>query len=254
MQFDLAGKTAMADRMIVASGTSTRQVTAMADHVVSKLKALGLFARSEGKKQGDWVLVDAGDVVVHLFRPEVRAFYDIERLWAGQTPMALNLPAPKPVIIVSTAPVATSMAEKSVVKKVAKKTAKKNASPQSSEAKVQGCKTQSHKAKSEKTKTQSGHASSKKTSSAQGGKTYATKTQSGTKEKGAHAEAQSASDKEEVAGSKEKNCKAQTQINGPDAHHYPRCRQGQARTGARFAGAVCGPPALDCGGERDFAQ
>lgn len=152
MQFDLAGKTAMADRMIVASGTSTRQVTAMADHLVSKLKALGLFARSEGKKQGDWVLVDAGDVVVHLFRPEVRAFYDIERLWAGQTPMALNLPAPKPVITVSTAPVATSMAEKSVVKKVAKKTAKKTpvrkaAKPKSKVAKPKVTKPKARKPK-----------------------------------------------------------------------------------------------------------
>jgi ribosome-associated protein len=73
----------MADRMIVASGTSTRQVSAMAEHLVTKLKELGMSARAEGKKQGDWVLVDAGDVVVHLFRPEVRAFYDIERLWAA---------------------------------------------------------------------------------------------------------------------------------------------------------------------------
>jgi len=86
--FDVAAKTAMADRIIVATGTSTRQVSAMADHLVTKLKELGMSARSEGKRQGDWVLVDAGDVVVHLFRPEVRAFYDIERLWAA--------PAPKP--------------------------------------------------------------------------------------------------------------------------------------------------------------
>jgi len=83
VQFDLAGKTSIADRMIVASGSSTRQVTSMAEHLVTKLKSVGLPARSEGKRQGDWVLVDAGDVIVHLFRPEVREFYDIERLWAA---------------------------------------------------------------------------------------------------------------------------------------------------------------------------
>ncbi|MBL8643207.1 MAG: ribosome silencing factor [Rhodospirillaceae bacterium] len=83
VQFDLTGKTSIADRMVVASGTSTRQVTAMAEHLVTKLKAAGVMARSEGKKQGDWVLVDAGDVIVHIFRPEVREFYNIERLWAA---------------------------------------------------------------------------------------------------------------------------------------------------------------------------
>ncbi len=101
MQFDLAGKTAMADRMIVATGTSTRQVAAMAEHLVKKLKSLGLYVRSEGQKQGDWVLVDSGDVVVHLFRPEVRAFYDIERLWAGANAKPI---APKPVVTTPAAP------------------------------------------------------------------------------------------------------------------------------------------------------
>jgi nicotinate (nicotinamide) nucleotide adenylyltransferase/ribosome silencing factor RsfS/YbeB/iojap len=86
VQFDVTAKTAMADRIIVASGTSTRQVTSMAEHLVTKLKSLGMSARSEGKAQGDWVLVDAGDVVIHLFRPEVRAFYDLERIWAGPVP------------------------------------------------------------------------------------------------------------------------------------------------------------------------
>ena len=81
--FDLAGKTSIADHMIVASGTSTRQVSSMAERLVTKLKSLGVNVRSEGKRQGDWVLVDAGDVIVHLFRPEVREFYDIERLWAS---------------------------------------------------------------------------------------------------------------------------------------------------------------------------
>src|SRR5262249_19002186 len=68
---------------IVASGTSARMVTALAEHLVTKLKALGLKPRTEGEQHGDWVLVDAGDVIVHLFRPEVRAFYDLERIWTS---------------------------------------------------------------------------------------------------------------------------------------------------------------------------
>ena len=80
----LRGKSAMADYMIVASGTSSRQVTAMAEHIEFKLKQnkiaiLGL----EGLRQADWVLIDANDVVVHLFRPEVREFYGLERMWAN---------------------------------------------------------------------------------------------------------------------------------------------------------------------------
>lgn len=82
---DLAGKTSIADRMIVASGTSARLVNAMTDHIVQKLKAIGVRPKTEGQGQCDWVLVDAGDVIVHLFRPEVRAFYNIEKIW-GVTP------------------------------------------------------------------------------------------------------------------------------------------------------------------------
>ena len=79
----LRGKSAMADYMIVASGTSSRQVAAMAEHIEFKLKQnkiaiLGL----EGLRQADWVLIDANDVIVHLFRPEVREFYGLERMWA----------------------------------------------------------------------------------------------------------------------------------------------------------------------------
>ena len=79
----LRGKSAIADYMIVASGTSSRQVAAMAEHIEFKLKQnkiaiLGL----EGLRQADWVLIDANDVVVHLFRPEVREFYGLERMWA----------------------------------------------------------------------------------------------------------------------------------------------------------------------------
>ena len=69
--------------MIVASGTSARAVTAMAEHLATKLKSAGLKPKTEGEKRGDWVLIDAGDVIVHLFRPEVRAFYNIERIWAA---------------------------------------------------------------------------------------------------------------------------------------------------------------------------
>ena len=80
----LRGKSAIADYMIVASGTSSRQVAAMAEHIEFKLKQnkiaiLGL----EGLRQADWVLIDANDVVVHLFRPEVREFYGLERMWAN---------------------------------------------------------------------------------------------------------------------------------------------------------------------------
>ena len=78
----LPDDSSVCDYMIVASGGSTRQVGAMADHLVEKLKGLGAPAPSvEGKAACDWVLVDAGDVVVHLFRPEVREFYQLEKMW-----------------------------------------------------------------------------------------------------------------------------------------------------------------------------
>ncbi len=88
LSIDLVGKTSIADRMIVASGTSGRMVAAMAQHLVTKLKDMGLKPKSEGEKHGDWVLIDTGDVIIHLFRPEVRAFYNIERIWAAPTPGA----------------------------------------------------------------------------------------------------------------------------------------------------------------------
>ena len=83
---DLAGKTSIADTMIIASGRSPRHVGAMADHLVQKLKARGIMPTVEGQPTCDWVLVDAGDVVVHLFRPEVRAFYNLEKMWGGDAP------------------------------------------------------------------------------------------------------------------------------------------------------------------------
>lgn len=84
---NLAGKTPMADYMVVASGRSTRHVSSIADHVMRRLKEEGFgLARVEGMTQGDWVLIDAGDIVVHVFRPEVREFYRLEKMWAADIP------------------------------------------------------------------------------------------------------------------------------------------------------------------------
>jgi len=83
----LENKSSIADYMIVAAGNSQRQVGAMAEHLVEKLKAAGLSTTHvEGKSQGDWVLIDAGDVVVHLFRPEIRALYNLEKMWGRALP------------------------------------------------------------------------------------------------------------------------------------------------------------------------
>jgi ribosome-associated protein len=86
----LAGKSTIADHMVIASGRSTRQVASMAQKIAEKIK--GEFHRSpriEGLPAADWVLIDAGDVIVHLFRPEVRSFYNLERMWAfGDAPVA----------------------------------------------------------------------------------------------------------------------------------------------------------------------
>lgn len=84
----LAGKTTIADHMVIASGRSTRQVASMANKLADKIKAeTGRIARIEGLPTADWVLIDAGDVIVHLFRPEVRSFYNLERMWAfGEAP------------------------------------------------------------------------------------------------------------------------------------------------------------------------
>ncbi len=83
---DLRGRSSMADHLVIASGRSQRQVAAMADHLHFKLKHLGLPVSVEGQTQGDWVLIDAGDIVVHLFRPEVRSFYGLEKMWGLKTP------------------------------------------------------------------------------------------------------------------------------------------------------------------------
>ena len=83
---DLTGKTTIADFMVVTSGRSNRQVGAIADRVLEDLHKAGVpDVRVEGMPHCDWVLIDAGDVIVHVFRPEVRAFYNLEKMWARPT-------------------------------------------------------------------------------------------------------------------------------------------------------------------------
>ena len=85
----LAGKSSIADHMVIASGRSTRQVASMAGKLAEKIKRGGRAVRVEGLPTADWVLIDAGDVIVHLFRPEVRTFYNLERMWSfGDAPTA----------------------------------------------------------------------------------------------------------------------------------------------------------------------
>jgi len=88
---ELRGKSSIADHMVIASGTSSRQVVSMADHLLEKLKSSGVEgARVEGMNQGDWVLIDAGDIIVHLFRPEVRSFYNLEKMWGVEMPEPMS--------------------------------------------------------------------------------------------------------------------------------------------------------------------
>ena len=82
VQIDLRGKTAIGDYMVVCSGRSTRQVSAMAEKLAQMVKDdYGRTPKVEGKDTGDWVLIDTGDVIVHVFRPEVREFYQLEKMW-----------------------------------------------------------------------------------------------------------------------------------------------------------------------------
>ncbi|QYX58662.1 ribosome silencing factor [Roseovarius sp. SCSIO 43702] len=82
VQVDLRGKTAIGDYMVICSGRSSRQVASIAEKLIERLKAdLSVSARIEGKDAGDWVLIDTGDVIVHVFRPEVREFYQLEKMW-----------------------------------------------------------------------------------------------------------------------------------------------------------------------------
>jgi ribosome-associated protein len=87
VMIDLKDKSSVADIMIVASGRSHRHVGALADHLLRALKEAGHGkARVEGLPHCDWVLIDAGDVIIHLFRPEVRSFYNIEKIWSVEPP------------------------------------------------------------------------------------------------------------------------------------------------------------------------
>jgi len=87
VEIDLVGKTSLADTMIVTSGRSDRHVGAIADRVIRELKEKGLGnARVEGLPACDWVLIDAGDVLIHVFRPEVRGFYNLEKMWGADRP------------------------------------------------------------------------------------------------------------------------------------------------------------------------
>ena len=82
VSINLRGKSEMADFMVIASGRSSRQVAAIAEKLTERLKQeLNVFCKVEGKSAGDWVLIDAGDAIIHIFRPEVREFYQLEKMW-----------------------------------------------------------------------------------------------------------------------------------------------------------------------------
>ena len=83
----LIGKTSIADHMVIATGRSQRQIGALSENLIKAIKGAGFGVPGvEGRAQADWVLVDAGDVIVHLFRPEIRAFYNLEKMWAVDLP------------------------------------------------------------------------------------------------------------------------------------------------------------------------
>ena len=91
---DLSGKTSIADAMVVATGSSQRHIAAMADQILLRLKQAGLGGlASEGGQGSDWLLIDAGDVIVHLFKDELRRVYDLEKLWGEAVPEAATLSA-----------------------------------------------------------------------------------------------------------------------------------------------------------------
>jgi ribosome-associated protein len=84
---DLRGKSSIGDYMVVSSGRSQRHVGSVADRVIEDLHKVRVAARVEGVPHCDWVLIDAGDVIVHVFRPEVRAFYNLEKMWSANGPV-----------------------------------------------------------------------------------------------------------------------------------------------------------------------
>ncbi|MDP7150469.1 MAG: ribosome silencing factor [Paracoccaceae bacterium] len=82
VQIDLRGRSSFADYMVVCSGRSSRQVASISEKLVERVKQdFGITSKTEGKETGDWVLIDTGDVIVHVFRPEVREFYQLEKMW-----------------------------------------------------------------------------------------------------------------------------------------------------------------------------
>jgi len=85
VSIDISGKSSIGDFMVVTTGRSQRHVASIADDVVKKLHEAGAArVRVEGQRQGDWVLIDANDVIVHVFRPEIRSFYNLEKMWSGR--------------------------------------------------------------------------------------------------------------------------------------------------------------------------
>jgi ribosome-associated protein len=85
VQIDLRSKTSIGDYMVIASGRSSRQVSAMSEKLMDRLKQdHNRLCKVEGKETGDWVLIDTGDIIVHVFRPEVREFYQLEKMWLPQ--------------------------------------------------------------------------------------------------------------------------------------------------------------------------
>jgi ribosome-associated protein len=91
VSIDLTGKSDFADRMVIASGTSARHVSALAEHVKTALKHAGIEpVPTEGQEAGEWVLVDAGDVIVHIFRPDMREHYNLEKMWSVGAPSTVE--------------------------------------------------------------------------------------------------------------------------------------------------------------------
>ena len=98
LSIDLRGKSSLADYMVIASGRSNRHVGAICDKLIERLKAVSAATpRSEGVENGDWALIDAGDVIVHVFRPEVREFYALEKMWASAEVVAERAARPAAV-------------------------------------------------------------------------------------------------------------------------------------------------------------
>ena len=93
VQIDLRGRSDVADYMVICSGRSSRQVAAISEKLAQRLKdTFGIVCKMEGKETGDWVLIDSGDVIVHVFRPEVRDFYQLEKMWLPAGSAAARAP------------------------------------------------------------------------------------------------------------------------------------------------------------------